>query len=352
MSDGDKSMDEIMVDSTNDSPRDHKQQIIKPQVNTSEPEDSDEAFDDDGDDDNDSNDDLVFAPYEVANVAIQVADIQSTTRVQFGLRGISNNAVVDCSMYYHHKRELIHKIDEFKTILAAMSGTEDIVGIKTITLRFFRNGFRDKHITDITMRCVDMKNLCFTRVKQALQFKGAQLSNIRPRGDIIGDHDVIYKISGGPNTTWLGPITVGNNLHDIGIYYDKDLDPARGKHNNIAIFFAYDGSYSHNKQVDMDGLLHSSAFRDEAKDELKIKDPDIVPPPKQEPMNQVYGYGTGAWFTNRDNDSRNINAQYRAKEQGGWDPSIKEVNAWAKIDKEDKDKEVNNNNNNDHNKNK
>ncbi len=58
MSDCDKSMDEIMVDSTNDDPRDHKQQIVKPQVNNSEPEDSDEAFDDDGDGDNDSNDDL------------------------------------------------------------------------------------------------------------------------------------------------------------------------------------------------------------------------------------------------------------------------------------------------------
>ncbi len=58
MSDGDKTMDEIMADSTSDSPKDHKQQLIKPRVNRSEPEDSDEAFDNDDDGANDSNDDL------------------------------------------------------------------------------------------------------------------------------------------------------------------------------------------------------------------------------------------------------------------------------------------------------
>eukprot|EP01084_Bolivina_argentea_P314172 544156_1 len=112
------------------------------------------------------------------------------------MRGISNEAVVDCNMYYHKKRDLIQQMDELKCILASMTDTEAIADIKSITLSFYRNGFRDKHITDIKLKCVNMKNICFTRIKQALQFKGAQLSNIRPRGDIIGDHDVIYKIAG------------------------------------------------------------------------------------------------------------------------------------------------------------
>eukprot|EP01084_Bolivina_argentea_P113257 201902_1 len=326
MSDCDISVDEIMADSTADDPSTHKQQTDKPQVGSNEPSDFDEALDDD-DDDDDSNG-LVLAPYEVAEIPIQVVDINSTTMVQFGLQGITSEAVVDCRMYYCQRRELIHQIDELKTILATMSGTEQAVGVKSITLSFYRNGFRDKKITDIKIRCINKKNLNFGRVKQALQFKGAQVSNTRPRGDVIGDHDVIYKIKGGPDTYWWGPITIGNNLDSVGVYYDSELDPPAGKNNNFGIFFAYDGTYSHDRIVDVDGLLHSSAFEDEAKNELKLSDPDLVPPARQEPQNQIDGYGTGVWFTNHGKDTKNINAQFRAKEKGGWDPSAKEVQQW------------------------